>query len=104
MAYSVFFTPEAEDQLIDLYRYIAEQASPEIAELFTRGVVEFCEGLTNFPERAVRRDDIRPGIFVTNYRGRVVIADTVEADVVSIIGTFYGGRDFESLLRLDDER
>jgi toxin ParE1/3/4 len=103
MPYSVVFTPEAQDQLLDLYRYIAADASPEIADRFTQGIVDFCEGIANFPERAVRRDDIRPGLYVTNYRGRVVIAYAVEKDVVSIIGAFYGGRDFESLLRVDDD-
>jgi len=30
--YTVVFTPEAEEQLLALYRYIATAASPEIAE------------------------------------------------------------------------
>ena len=104
MRYSVVFTPEAEDQLIDVYKYIAAEASPDVAERFTQGIVDFCEGLAQFPERSIRRDDIRPGLFVTNYRGRVVVAYAVDVDVVSVIGIFYGGRDFESLLRLSDER
>jgi toxin ParE1/3/4 len=98
MPYSVVFTPEAEEQLVDLYRYIANDASPAIAEKFTTAIVEFCEGLVNFPRRSVRRDDIRPGLFVTQFRSRVVIAYSVENDEVAVIGLFYGGRDFESLL------
>jgi plasmid stabilization system protein ParE len=31
MSYGVVFTPEAEEQLAELYRYIKDQASPEIA-------------------------------------------------------------------------
>jgi toxin ParE1/3/4 len=30
MSYAVVFTPEAEAQLTDLYRYIAVAASPEV--------------------------------------------------------------------------
>ena len=31
MTYRVVFSPEAEEQLIDLYRYIAKAASPSVA-------------------------------------------------------------------------
>lgn len=98
MSYSVVFTPEAEEQLVELYRYITNEASPAVAENFTGAIVEFCDGLANFPHRSVRRDDIRPGLFVTQFRGRVVIAYSVDNDEVAVIGVFYGGRDFESLL------
>ncbi len=46
---------------------------------------------------------IRPGLHITNFRGHAVIAFTVDADRVSIIGVFYGGRDFEALLQPGDE-
>jgi toxin ParE1/3/4 len=98
MSYSVVFTPEAEEQLVELYRYIAIDASPAVAEKFTSAIVDFCEGLTKFPHRSVRRDDIRPGLFVTQFRSRVVIAYSVDNNEVVVIGVFYGGRDFESLL------
>ena len=98
MSYSVVFTPEAEEQLVELYRYIEIDASPAVAEKFSSAIVEFCEGLTHFPHRSVRRDDIRPGLFVTQFRSRVVIAYFVDNKEVAVIGVFYGGRDFESLL------
>jgi toxin ParE1/3/4 len=98
MSYSVVFTPEAEEHLVDNYRYIASEASPAVAEKFTSGIVEFCEGLVNYPHRSVRGDDIRSGLFVTQYRSRVVVAYIVDDDAVIVIGVFYGGRDFESLL------
>lgn len=37
MSYTVVFTPEAEAQLVELYGYIAQKASPEIAARFTDG-------------------------------------------------------------------
>jgi toxin ParE1/3/4 len=98
MSYSVVFTPEAEEQLVELFRYIEAAASAEIAANFTNAIITCCEGLSSFPLRAVSRDDIRPGLRVTNYKGRVVIAYAVEAAVVSIVGIYYGGRDFEALL------
>jgi toxin ParE1/3/4 len=99
MTYSVVFSPEASEDLLEIYRYIAKEASPAIAQRFTDGIVNHCERLREFPERAVRRADIRPGLHITNYKGRVVIAFAVDATVVTIIGVFYGGRDYETWLQ-----
>jgi len=101
MTYSVVFTPEAEEQLAALYRYIKDEASPEIALRYTSAIVAHCEGFREFSRRAVRRDDIRLGLHITNYKGRAVIAFTVDADRVSIIGVFYGGYDYETLLHFE---
>ena len=104
MQHTVVFTPEAEEQLAALYRYIAAVASPEIAERYTSAIVMYCEELRTFPHRGTRRDDIRLGLRITNYKGRAVIAFDVDAELVSIIGVFYGGQDYETILQsgLDD--
>jgi plasmid stabilization system protein ParE len=94
--YSVVFTPEAAGQLDSLYGYVAEAASPEVALRYTNAIVSYCESLSTFPERGTRRDDIRPGLRVTNYKKSAVIAFHVDAKLVSIIGIYYGGQDFES--------
>ncbi|WP_442783212.1 type II toxin-antitoxin system RelE/ParE family toxin [Collimonas fungivorans] len=101
MRYRVIFTPEAQEQLVALYRYIAAAASPEIAERYTGSIVAYCEGLQDALHRGSRRDDVRPGLRITNYRKRAVIAFSVEAELVSIIGIFYGGRDYETVLQSD---
>jgi plasmid stabilization system protein ParE len=97
MSYSVVFTPEAEAQILELYGYIAAEASPEIAARFTDGIVAYCESFSTFPNRGNRREDIRPGLRVTSYRRRVAIAFHVDEDRVNIIGVFYGGQNYESL-------
>jgi plasmid stabilization system protein ParE len=99
MQHSIVFTPEAEEQLAAIYRYIATAASPTIAERYTNAIVTYCEGLATFPERSTKHDNIRPGLRVTNYKKRTVIAYTVEAELVSIIGIFYGGQDYEAMLQ-----
>lgn len=101
MKYTVIFTPEAEEQLAALYRYIAAEASPNIAERYTSAIVSYCEGLSTFPHRGICRDDIRQGLRVTNHKGRTVIAYDVSADLVSIIGLFYGGQNYETLFQPD---
>ena len=57
--YSVIFTPEAEEQLTELYHYIAEKASPTSALRYTNAIVDFCATMKAFPHRGVARDDIR---------------------------------------------
>jgi len=103
MQYRVVFTPEALMQLEALYRYIAMAASPVVANRYTSAIVTYCESLQSFPLRGTRRDDIRPGLRVTNYKGRAVIAFAVEAQAVSIIGVYYGGQDYESVLKWDED-
>jgi len=102
MSYTVVFTPEAEAQLVELYGYIAVEASAEIAARFTDAIVTYCESLSTFPARGNRRDDIRPGLRVIGYRKRVAIAFDVDEDRVNIIGVFYGGQDYESVLLEQD--
>ena len=70
--YAVIFAPQAREQLASLYRYIAAAASPEIAERYTSAIVTYCESLQTFPMRGTRRDEIRPGLRITNYRKRAV--------------------------------
>jgi plasmid stabilization system protein ParE len=103
MHYRVVFTPEALAQLEALYCYVAQAASPDIAARYTDAIVTYCEGLHTFPLRGTRRDDIRPGLRVTNYKKRAVVAFAVDADVVSVIGVYYGGQDYESVLQWDED-
>jgi len=100
--YPVVFTPEALEQLEALYAYIAHAASPTVAQNYTDAIVAYCETLQTFPLRGARRNDVRPGLRITNYKGRAVIAFDVSSDRVSIIGVFYGGQDYVSALNPPD--
>jgi toxin ParE1/3/4 len=103
MIYSVNFAPEAEDQLAQIYRYIADHSSVDTAARYTEAIVAGCERLRQFPHRGAPREDLRPGLRLTHYKGRTVIAYAVEesAQRVTILGVFYGGQDHESALRSD---
>lgn len=98
MTWRIVFSPEAEKQLIHLYRHIADDRSPEIASRYTDAIITYCEGLSTFPHRGTPRDDIRPGIRITHYRKRTIIAFNATDEVVSILGIFYGGQDYETNL------
>lgn len=42
MNYPVVFAPEAEEQVVALYNYIATAVSPDIAKRYTAGVLIYC--------------------------------------------------------------
>ena len=98
MSYRIVFTPEARDQFDDLHAYISAAADAETASRFTDGIIDHIAGLSEFPKRGTPRDDLRPGLRTLAWRRRVTIAFMVEETDVVVIGIFYGGRDFESLL------
>jgi toxin ParE1/3/4 len=101
MAYRIVFTPEARDELNRLYAYIAMAADTDIASRFVDGIIDHIATLKEFPKRGTPRDDLRPGLRTLAWRRRVTIAFMVEERDVVVIGIFYGGRDFESLLKED---
>ncbi len=43
MDYTVVFTPEAEEQLLSLYRFIADHTSPVTAECYTSAIVRIAK-------------------------------------------------------------
>lgn len=102
MSYRVVFSPEALEQLADLYRYVAQAASPNIAADYTDAIVTYCESLATFPYRGAQRDDVRPGLRITHYRKRAVIAFDIEGNQVSVLGVFYGGQDYATILQAND--
>ena len=57
MSHRVVFSPEAEEQLAELYRYIAVAASPAIAERYVNAIIAYCESLSHCPasRRSARR-------------------------------------------------
>ena len=105
MSYSVVFAPEAEEQLADIYRYIALHASPDTAARYVEAIVACCEGLQVFPHRGAARDDLRPGLRLAHYKGRTVIAYAIDdAHLrIAILGVYYGGQDHESALRTEQD-
>ena len=105
MSHTVRFAPEAAEQLVALYRYIAAAASPLVAAGYVDAIVAHCEGLAAFPLRGITRDDIRPGLRTMSYKKRAVIAFRVDdvASRVDILGVFYGGQDYETLLSAPED-
>ncbi|MBS0557598.1 MAG: type II toxin-antitoxin system RelE/ParE family toxin [Proteobacteria bacterium] len=101
MSYSVRFAPEALAQLEAIEQYIGDAGSTLTAMRYVDSIIDFCEGLVTFPQRCRQRDDLFPGLRITNYRGSAVVAYLVDtaSEVVTIVGVYYGGQDYESALR-----
>jgi plasmid stabilization system protein ParE len=95
--YKVDYAPEARDQLLGLFLYIADAAGNDYhAAMFVDSITRFCDSFERFPKRGDMRDDIRPGLRITNFDGNAVIAFSVDDDTerVDILGVFYGGQDY----------
>jgi len=94
--YTVAFSPEAQQQLLDLYHYIAQRGAPLTAQRYINAIVSTCEALASFPMRGVARNDIRPGLRLTHHKKNTAIAFTVTGQTVTIIGVFYGGQNIST--------
>jgi len=94
----VILTAEAEGQLDAIYRYIADHSYEERAAAYVGRIIECCQGLSTFPERGTRRDDIRSGLRLIGFERRVTIAFVTGETEVTIVGIFYGGRDIAAAL------
>lgn len=94
----VVVTPEAHDDLLRLYDWLARASSPDVALGYVERLEAFCLSFDIASERGQRRDDLREGLRITGFEGRVTIAFAVEEESVTVHRFFYGGRDWESAL------
>jgi toxin ParE1/3/4 len=94
----VVFSLDAEAELLELYEWIANAASPDVAFGYVTRIEAFCQRLGIASERGQSRDDIRPGLRIIGFERRVTVAFKVELDRVVILRLFYGGRDWETLM------
>jgi len=99
VSHRLVLAPEAREQLDDLYDYIAGEASPAAARQFTDAIVDRLDLLRDFPNVGAPRDDVLPGLRTLGFRRRVTIAYVVEPAQVLVLGVYYGGQDFETILR-----
>ncbi len=97
--FEVSFRPLAEADLFGLYRFIAEEAGHEAAGAYIDRIEAACRTLETFPRRGTRRDDIRPGLRTMGFERRATIVFQVKRAQVMIVRIFYGGQDYEPVLR-----
>ena len=96
----VTYREAASADILDVYRWVfAASLDPVTAERFTSRLMSACERIGDAPLAGRPRDDLFPGLRTMAFEKRAVIAYRVEADTVVITNVFYGGRDYESLMR-----
>lgn len=97
--FEVSFRPAAEADLFDLYRDIAKEAGIDVAGRYVDRIEAACRALETFPERGARRDDIRSGLRTVGFEHRATIVFLIKRSEVVILRVFYGGRNYEHILR-----
>jgi toxin ParE1/3/4 len=95
MKLKVVFTPEARDDLLELYDFIAEHGSPDRALAYIERIERACKTLQTLPNRGTLREDIRPGLRVMGFERRALIAFRIQGNTVAILRILYGGRSLE---------
>ena len=98
------FRPEAETDLVELYRYIAlASGSIDLAFKFTERLRAACFTLVDFSERGALRNDVKSGLRILIHERKTIIAYFVTGDSVIITNIFHAGRDWETALLHADE-
>ena len=93
----------AEGDLLNLYDYIAEHAGRKVAGDYVARIETLCLSLQHAPLRGTPRGDIKPDLRIIGFEHRAVIAFRVLRSEVVIVRIFYGGRDYERVLRSTPE-
>ncbi|WP_400767259.1 type II toxin-antitoxin system RelE/ParE family toxin [Methylosinus sporium] len=95
---AIVFSPEARDDILQIYDWIEERAGSDVALAYIGRLETYCRGFDMASERGRRRDDLRPGLRAVGFERRVTIAFFVEEERVTILRLFYGGKDWEAAL------
>ncbi len=103
MSHKVVFSPEAQDDLSQLYDFIADQASPSRALAYVERIEAYCLGFAEFPQRGARRDDLRPGLRTIGFERRATVAFHLDPGLVTIDRVLYGGRDIDAALATGED-
>jgi len=96
--YEVVFSPEARDELVGLYRFIADHSGEAAAIGYIERIEAYCRGFAEFPNRGISRDDLLPGLRVVGFERRISLAFHIHSNRVTFDRILYGGRDIEALI------
>jgi toxin ParE1/3/4 len=100
MTRKVVFTERAQSDLAGLFDYLLPLAGDKTASAFVDKIYNHCLGFDIFPERGMRRDDIRQGVRLVGYRRHASIAFTVVQNEVIILRIFMPGEDISEDIQL----
>ena len=100
--YKVTLKPDAYEDLKRIYIYIAKESQmPEVAMAYIEKLENACQHFIHAPIRGQKRDDLRENLRIAPLDKSAVVAFEVdeEQQVVTIFNIFYGGEDYEVLIK-----
>ncbi len=90
--------PEAEADLRQIWRYLAEEAGLAVADRIQDELLKAFEGLGNFPGKGHKRSDLtsRDVLFLGVYQYMVVYRQATTTEIVAVL---HGKRNVKRLLK-----
>jgi toxin ParE1/3/4 len=98
----VDLAPEVVLDLVAIARHVESwTADRALADRTAAAIRAYLGGFASVPHRGTRRDDLMPELRIVPFKRRTAIAFTVDdvARTVRVIRVFYGGQDYEAVLR-----
>lgn len=99
----VIFTPEALQDISDIYDWISSQAGATTAASYLARLESYCLSFDLVPERGSLRHDLRKDLRVTSFERRITLTFVVTQTEVIFVRLFHRGRDWEALVRTDTD-
>jgi len=99
---SLVYRHAALADLDAIYDYI-EPDNPRRAASFVQDIRDRCRPLCVHPQLGRARDDLSSGIRILPTPGRVVVAYRITSAAIVVTRVFYGGQDYEAILRRNDD-
>lgn len=97
---AVVLSENAITDLESIAAYVLDRSGSEsTADQFVDRIKVRCQSIGNAPRGGRSRDDIVPGLRTVPFEHSAVIAYIVDKDLVYIVNVFYGGRDYETMMR-----
>ena len=99
--YEVYLTPDAIQDLTDIYEYITEKSGlPQVAWAYIEKLRQSCHDLKMVPLIGQQRHDLRKNLRIVAIDKKAIAAFEVIEDkqIVTILNIFYGGRDYEAIM------
>ena len=99
---AVVWSPEAEEDLIEIWGYLADRASPQIADTQLTAIEAACAKLEHWPYSGRQRDALLPGlrsVLASPY----VIFYRVRDGAVEIVRVLHGRRDLDAIFAVPSD-
>lgn len=96
----VTYRPEAAADLEEIFLYVLDKSGDLItAKRFTNRIKARCDKIGNAPRGGAPRPDLGEGLRLVPFEKSAVILYRVTDIEVEIVNIFYGGRDYDALMR-----